>query len=150
MKVERILKCIHFKEVLMKRALAIVLAFVMMLSVFGASAVAESAVSGTFTGTARAMKGDLTVEVDLDNGTITDVRVVDTVDTLGIKDAAIASVPKRIVEQQNIDVDAVTGATMTSFGIKGAVKAALTEAGVDLAQYQKGSDPLKQNAQILI
>ena len=133
----------------MKRALAIVLAFVMMLSVFGASAVAESAVSGTFTGTARAMKGDLTVEVDLDNGTITDVRVVDTVDTLGIKDAAIASVPKRIVEQQNIDVDAVTGATMTSFGIKGAVKAALTEAGVDLAQYQKGSDAVteKQEAE---
>ena len=128
----------------MKRALAIVLAFVMMLSVFGASAVAESAVSGTFTGTARAMKGDLTVEVDLDNGTITDVRVVDTVDTLGIKDAAIASVPKRIVEQQNIDVDAVTGATMTSFGIKGAVKAALTEAGVDLAQYQKGSDAVTE------
>ena len=149
MKVERILKCIHFNEVLMKRALAIVLAFVMMLSVFGASAVAESAVSGTFTGTARAMKGDLTVEVDLDNGTITDVRVVDTVDTLGIKDAAIASVPKRIVEQQNIDVDAVTGATMTSFGIKGAVKAALTEAGVDLAQYQKGSDAVteKQEAE---
>ena len=149
MKVEHILKCIHFKEVLMKRALAIVLAFVMMLSVFGASAVAESAVSGTFTGTARAMKGDLTVEVDLDNGTITDVRVVDTVDTLGIKDAAIASVPKRIVEQQNIDVDAVTGATMTSFGIKGAVKAALTEAGVDLAQYQKGSDAVteKQEAE---
>lgn len=134
----------------MKRALAIVLAFVMMLSVFGASAVAESAVSGTFTGTARAMKGDLTVEVDLDNGTITDVRVVDTVDTLGIKDAAIASVPKRIVEQQNIDVDAVTGATMTSFGIKGAVKAALTEAGVDLAQYQKGSDAVteKQEAEM--
>ena len=133
----------------MKRALAIVLAFVMMLSVFGASAVAESAVSGTFTGTARAMKGDLTVKVDLDNGTITDVRVVDTVDTLGIKDAAIASVPKRIVEQQNIDVDAVTGATMTSFGIKGAVKAALTEAGVDLAQYQKGSDAVteKQEAE---
>lgn len=133
----------------MKRALAIVLAFVMMLSVFGASAVAESAVSGTFTGTARAMKGDLTVEVDLDNGTITDVRVVDTVDTLGIKDAAIASVPKRIVEQQNIDVDAVTGATMTSFGIKGAVKAALTEAGVDFAQYQKGSDAVteKQEAE---
>ena len=133
----------------MKRALAIVLAFVMMLSVFGASAVAESAVSGTFTGTARAMKGDLTVEVDLDNVTITDVRVVDTVDTLGIKDAAIASVPRRIVEQQNIDVDAVTGATMTSFGIKGAVKAALTEAGVDLAQYQKGSDAVteKQEAE---
>jgi len=133
----------------MKKALAIVLAFVMMLSVFGASAVAENAVSGTFTGTALAMKGDLTVEVDLDNGTITDVRVVDTVDTLGIKDAAIASVPKRIVEQQNIDVDAVTGATMTSFGIKGAVKAALAEAGVDLAQYQKGSDAVteKQEAE---
>lgn len=133
----------------MKKALAIVLAFVMMLSVFGASSVAENAVSGTFTGTALAMKGDLTVEVDLDNGTITDVRVVDTVDTLGIKDAAIASVPKRIVEQQNIDVDAVTGATMTSFGIKGAVKAALAEAGVDLAQYQKGSDAVteKQEAE---
>ena len=124
----------------MKRALAIVLAFVMMLSVFGSSAVSESAVSGTFTGTARAMKGDLTVEVDLDNGTITDVRVVDTVDTLGIKDAAIASVPKRIVEQQNIDVDAVTGATMTSNGLTDAINVWFAA----YAKYFQGAAPAEK------
>ena len=134
----------------MKRTLAVILALVLTLACFGTAAYATDTapVSGVFTGTARAMKGDLTVEVTLEEGQITNVEVVETVDSLGIKDAAIASVPRRIVEQQNIEVDGVTGATMTSLGIKMAVKNALTEAGVDLAAFQKGSDAVTDKQEL--
>ena len=108
----------------------------------------ESTLSGTFMGTARAMKGDLTVEVTLQEGKISDIQVTETVDTLGIKDAAISSVPARIIAQQNIEVDAATGATMTSLGIKNAVKAALQEAGVDVSAFQKGSDAVLEKEQL--
>ena len=42
-----------------------------------------------------------------------------------------------IVEAQSIAVDGVSGATMTSNGVKAAVEAALTEAGADLAAFSK-------------
>lgn len=103
--------------------------------------------SETFRGTSPSMKGALTVEVDLDGKTITAVRVVECVDTDVIKDSAIASVPARIVSQQNIDVDAVTGATVTSFAIKGAVRDALAKAGLDPKDYSRGSDGVKVKAE---
>ncbi len=106
-----------------------------------------STVSGTYEGTARGMKGDLTVAVTIDKGEIKDVEIKDTVDTLGIKDAAIADVPARIVNGQNISVDNTTGATMTSLGIKNAVKAALQSAGLDPKAYDKGSDGVTEKKQ---
>ena len=42
-----------------------------------------------------------------------------------------------IVEAQSIAVDGISGATMTSNGVKAAVEAALTEAGADLAAFSK-------------
>ena len=142
---------------MMKKTPVVSLAFVLAVTCVGIVAYAEGEASGVFIGKARAMKGDLTVEVTLNKGKITAIEVVETVDSLGIKDAAIASVSRRIVEQQNIEVDAVTGATITSFGIKTAVKNALNKAGVDLSVFQKGSDSVKdkqekeaQNADIVI
>ena len=99
------------------------------------------------TGTAMGMKDEITVEVELDGGTITAVNVTGCNDTNVIKDAAIESVPARIVEQQNVDVDVVAGATMTSLGIRGAVKDALKNAGLDPADYSKGSDAVAEKSQ---
>lgn len=114
-----------------------------LLSLLATLLISSTALALTVTGSSPAMKGPLTVEVDLDGKTITAVRVVECVDTDTIKDAAIASVPARIVSGQNIDVDGVTGATVTSFGIKGAVRDALAKAGLDPKDYSKGSDSVK-------
>lgn len=86
------------------------------------------------------MKGDITVFVTVGNGAIADIKVIDDVDTDGIWQAAVESVPTRIVEQQNVEVDAAAGATMTSMAIKNGVVAALEAAGLDVASFQKGSD----------
>ena len=48
-----------------------------------------------------------------------------------------------IVEAQSIGIDGISGATMTSNGIKSAVEAALKKAGYDVAKYQKASAPKK-------
>ena len=98
----------------MKSILSLLLALAMLVSCV---AFAEG---NTLTGTAMGMKHPITVEVDMDGETIADVRVVECEDTATIRDAAIESVPQRIVEQQNIEVDVVAGATMTSFGIRNA------------------------------
>ena len=122
----------------MKSILSLLLALAMLVSCV---AFAEG---NTLTGTAMGMKHPITVEVDLDGETIADVRVVECEDTATIRDAAIESVPQRIVEQQNIEVDVVAGATMTSFGIRNAVKNALESAGIDVEPYKKGSDAVAE------
>lgn len=45
-------------------------------------------------------------------------------------------IPSRIVENQSITVDSVTGATITSYAVMGAVKDALTKAGANTAEWQ--------------
>lgn len=106
--------------------------------------VVPGALDNVYVGKAFGMKSDITVEVTMDGDQIVDVQVVNHDDTDVISDAAIASVPARIVEKQNIEVDAVAGATMTSNGIKNAVAAALKSASVDPAAYRKGSDAVEK------
>lgn len=116
----------------------------------GSAAAGEAAGGGSGAQTFRAvepsMKGDIEVFVTLAGGAITDIAVLDEVDTPVICDAAIESVCARIVEQQNVEVDAAAGATMTSMAIKAGVSDALAAAGLDLTAFQKGSDAVAQKA----
>ena len=50
---------------------------------------------------------------------------------------AIKSISDDIVRYQTLNVDAVSGATVTSVAFKQAVGAALTQSGVNLAALQK-------------
>lgn len=92
---------------------------------------------GTYEGTAAGMRGDLTVSVTVDETHILSVEVTNTVDSPVISDAAINIVPGQIVEHQSVQVDNVTGATMTSLAIKNAVTNALEQAGGDLSTFKK-------------
>jgi len=85
------------------------------------SAVAD----GTYTGTGRGFKSDITVEVTVSGGEITDVVIVEHDDTPAYFDQAAAEMPDRIIEAQGLEVDAVSEATMSSEGILEAVFDAL-------------------------
>lgn len=55
--------------------------------------------------------------------------------TAGISDAAVETMPGRIVAAQSANVDGVSGATMTSDAIKAAVLDAVTKAGLDTVAW---------------
>lgn len=88
---------------------------------------------GVYTINTDGMKGEMVVDVTFDETSITDVKVVNHQETYGIgyglDTAPIESIPGKIVETQSLDVDTVTGATLTSKFLVGAVKQAITEAG---------------------
>ncbi|HOB35567.1 MAG: FMN-binding protein [Firmicutes bacterium] len=84
---------------------------------------------GTYTGTGRGFGGDVTVEVTFANGELTKVVIVSHNETAGVSDPAIEAIPKAMVAEQKIQVDTVSGATMTSEAIIAAVKDALKEFG---------------------
>ena len=108
----------------------------LLLAMSGLCTGAFAAMSdGTFEGTGQGRNGDIVVQLTVKGGKIADVKIVKHAETVGISDAAIATVPKAIVENQTTGVDAVTGATMTTNGIKAAVAAAIKAAGGDPAQF---------------
>lgn len=86
---------------------------------------------------APAGNGDITVDVTLTDGVITDVSVTSHSETAGISDPALTDLPKAIVAAGSVDVDAVSGATETSNGILAAVKDALTKAGVEVSAEEE-------------
>ncbi len=100
----------------------------------GATGGEKQAVSdGTFSGTAPSfgLLGPLTAEVTLEGGKITDIKVVSETDSATGEWFASAEellIP-RIIESQSLAVDAITGATTSSNGIRNAVAAAIDAAG---------------------
>ena len=121
----------------MKKFLVLSLAFCMVLGMFAGFASAE-----TYTETVRGMFDGLVVEVTLNDGKIENVVVKSHNETdTGIP--AVELLPGQIVEAQSVAIDGISGATMTSNGIKAAVEAALKKAGYDLANFQKKSEAKK-------
>lgn len=117
----------------MKRILAIFLCLTLMLA---APAMAEGMKAGTYTETVKGMFDGLVVEVTLTDSAIESVVIKEHNET-SPGYPALEKLPGMIVEAQSIAVDGISGATMTSNGVKAAVEAALTEAGADLAAFSK-------------
>lgn len=91
-------------------------------------AVAEELPAGTYRAKAKGMMGDVEVEVVMDGEIIESVTVISHNETAGISDPAIEEVPAAIVGAQSSDVDAVSGATITSDAIMAAVEDCLQQA----------------------
>lgn len=91
--------------------------------------------AGIYSGTAEGYHGNLNVTVELDEaGKILSIDIGnDHGETEDIGTIAIEKLPERIVENQSLESDVVSGATVTSKGIIAAVAAALESAGLDPA-----------------
>lgn len=80
---------------------------------------------GLYRGSAKGFKSEITVEVTVNGGKIEKIDVVSQNDTKSYWDKAVAVIDS-ILSSQSTDVDAVSGATYSSNGIKEATKNALT------------------------
>lgn len=96
----------------------------------------DGAVSGTFEGSADGYAGKIDVKVTLEDGEITNIETEhQETETLG--GVAIEGITEDIVSQQTVNVDAVSGATVSSDGFLAAVIAALEAAGLSAADFDK-------------
>lgn len=77
---------------------------------------------------AGGMGGDVTVKVAYADGTITAVEVVSQSETPEIGGKALETLPAQVVAANSADVDAVSGATLTSTAFMAAVKDAISQA----------------------
>ena len=121
---------------------SLLLAGAMFLTACGGSASSTSAaggVSGSFTGTAKGM-GEVSVTLTLTDNVITDCTAKGDEETSGIGSVVIEQFPGEVVEGNTINLDSISGATITSNAFVEAAKAALTEAGLNPDDYMAKAD----------
>ena len=128
-----------------KQVLAsLLLAGAMFLSACGGSAststTASGGVSGSYTGTAKGMGGDVSVTLTLTDNVITDCTATGDNETPGIGSVVIEQFPGEVVEGNTINLDSISGATITSNAFIEAAKAALTDAGLNPDDYMTKAD----------
>ena len=93
----------------------------------------------TVTGTAPGMLGDVTVEVTATPEKLYQIKVIEENETPDIGGLAAQSLPGAIYDAQSLDVDDVSGATVTSTAIKNAIRNGLGSAGISTAAFESGS-----------
>lgn len=114
-----------------KQLLAALIALALML---GVPALALE--PGTYEQSVTGMHDGLVVEVTLTDDAIESVTVLEHAET-SPGWPALELIPEAIVEHQTYNVDVVAGATLTSNGIKEAVRLSLEEAGADMDRFGK-------------
>lgn len=83
---------------------------------------------GIYTETAKGEKGNFDVTVIISDGKISDIQIGDNKETQDIGAKAIAELPAEMIKGQTYEVDAISGATITSDGMKDAVARCLEKA----------------------
>ena len=93
--------------------------------------------NGTFEGKAYGNNGWLTVEVNIKDNKITDIKTPGQRETKYLGDTAIREIGKDVLQYQTLNVDNIAGATVTSTALKTAIAQAIEKAGGDIAAFQK-------------
>lgn len=125
---------VHFK-----RLISSLLVFIMVLGLLACSPKEEPATvqeepatkqETTYTATHKGFGGDVTVNVTIVDGVITNISAKGDNETPEIGGKALVELPQRIVSANSTNVDIIAGATFTSKAIIIAVEDTLIQAGV--------------------
>ena len=123
----------------MKKHLSLILAFAMVISLLSGLAAAESIYTpGTYEAARNGMNGPVTVTMTFSEDAILSVQAVGELETKGLGDVAIGQLTQAIMNRQSADVDAVTGASVTS--------GAMLAAAADCISQAKGESAEKPEA----
>jgi len=96
--------------------------------------------AGEYETSAKGHNGELKVKVTFDENGIVDIQVVESVETADIAQSAFDLLIPAIIAQQNVALDAVTGATYSSKALLECVKSAIVAAGGTVEQFTKSAE----------
>ncbi|MGL5577031.1 MAG: FMN-binding protein [Sarcina sp.] len=83
---------------------------------------------GIYSGVADGFRPNNELEVVIEEGEIVDIKVLASNDTPSFLTTVFNRLVPQIIESQSLDVDVVSGATLSSKGIINAIKDALSKA----------------------
>ena len=93
-----------------------------------------AAANGVFEGKGSGYGGELSVLVTVDDGKMTDLRLLDNHESEPVSKRAFPILKDRILESQTPVVDSVSSATFTSYAVKTAVADAASQFGQDFGK----------------
>ena len=126
-----------------------------VLAAFAIAGTCSAAVKdGTYTKTVTGHNAPITVTVDIKGGKIASIATKD-LESPGVGKVAIKKLSSEIKDHQTRKLDKVSGATITSFSLLGAVKQCLKKAGAEGDDFNKpllaaDKSPVKDNADVVI
>ena len=112
----------------MKKLLAVLLSVAML----GTCPVLAESSAKTASATAKGFGGDITVTVTVENGALTSVQIVGADETAGIGSRAVELLGDTMVGANSVEVEAISGATISSNAILAAAAEALAATGETL------------------
>ena len=114
----------------MKKTGLLSILLVLCLILSGFSAMAEA--GNVFTASAQGFGGDITVSLTIEDGKLTDVVVEGPNETQGVGSNAVDMMPGMMLKANSVEVDTVTGCTISSTAILTAAKEGLEASGMTL------------------
>jgi fumarate reductase flavoprotein subunit len=96
-----------------------------------------AAVSGTYTGTAEGYGGAVEVTLEIKDGAIVSASAAGAGETPQIGGLALDLMPGMMVSANSIEVDVISGATITSQAVLDAAVKALEKAGITNADLKR-------------
>lgn len=113
------------------------------------SKTANAGSDGAWVGHGIGKHGDMDIEVVTEGGSITRINVLKSRETQGMGDVAIDELSQLIVDNQTLNVDTISGATLTSMAFLTAVSDALDQSGAQSSNWKKRDHAqLKSNQDI--
>lgn len=94
---------------------------------------------GTYSASVEGLYGPYTIEVDVSEDAILDVRVVSTHESMYMGQRAQSTIAANVVKNQTIEVDSISGATITTSTMKEAVRDALSQAGASEKMFSENA-----------
>lgn len=92
----------------------------------------------TASATGFSINGDVTANVTISTGGVIEAfEVVEDLETYNVGKVALEKVPERVIKNQTLGVDIVSGATLSSFAAKNIIEDCLAQAGFDPKDYQE-------------
>lgn len=99
--------------------------------------VAGTLTDGTYLSEQQGHNGPIKYEVTISDGKIEKIEVVKSYETVGVADKALfTDLPNEIIEKQAANVDAITGATISSLATMRAVEDVIAQAGGDVKDFK--------------
>ncbi|MDF2591742.1 MAG: hypothetical protein K0S75_1208 [Clostridia bacterium] len=85
-------------------------------------------IDGVYNGSGEGKFGPMKVEVTVEKGKISAIKILEHSETPGLSDPIIEKIPQEIIKAQSTEISAISGATVTSDGIISAVQDAIKNA----------------------
>jgi fumarate reductase flavoprotein subunit len=110
---------------------SILLLIIASLILFGCSNNTIKYEDGTYYGKGEGHHGEIKVEVLVESSKIIEVEIVEDYEIPGLREIVFKEISNKIIKKNTWQVDDISGATLTSKGVKEAVENALNEVVIE-------------------